>query len=85
MADKAAEVLAEAKQAFAEYRAKQSPQAREEPTFLAGFMAGYLMGFAQGLEDDPFGRVVGRMVRTHNDAIVVAYEARAYTLTVKPS
>ena len=48
-------------------------------------MAGYLMGFAEGLEDDPFGRVVGRMLRSHTEAIAVAYEARTYTLTVKPS
>jgi hypothetical protein len=83
--DKASQVIAEATKAFAHYQQQQNPSAREEGTFLAGFMAGYLMGFAEGLEDDPFGRVVGRMLRTHHDAIVVAYEARTYTLTVKPS
>ena len=85
MADKAAEVAAEASKAFAHYRQQQNPAAREDGTFLAGFMAGYIMGFAEGLEDDPFGRVVGRMLRTHHEAIAVAYDARTYTLTVKPS
>lgn len=85
MADKAAEVAAEARKAFGQYRQQQNPSAQEEGTFLAGFMAGYIMGFAEGLEDDPFGRVVGRMLRTRNEAIAVAYEARTYTLTVKPS
>lgn len=85
MADKAAQVSAEAAKAFAHYRQQQNPSAKEETTFLAGFMAGYIMGFAEGLEDDPFGRVVGRMLRTHNEAIAVAYQARTYTLTIKPS
>ncbi|HUZ78812.1 MAG TPA: hypothetical protein VMV93_14625 [Chloroflexota bacterium] len=85
MADKAAQVTAEAAKAFAQYRQQQNPAAKEETTFLAGFMAGYIMGFAEGLEDDPFGRVVGRMLRSHNVAIAVAYEARTYTLTVQPS
>jgi hypothetical protein len=85
MADKAAEVMAEAKKAFALYRQQQNPSAKEEGTFVAAFMAGYLMGFAEGLEDDPLGRVVGRMLRTHNEAVVVPFEARTYTLTVKPA
>jgi hypothetical protein len=85
MADKAAQVTAAARQAFGQYQQRQNAAAKEEGTFVAGFMAGYLMGFAEGLEDDPFGRVVGRMLRTHNEAIAVAYEARTYTLTVKPS
>ena len=85
MADKAEQVTAEAAQAFVQYRQQQNPAAREEATFLAGFMAGYLMGFAEGLEDDPLGRVVARMVRSRNDAIAVPYEARTYTLSIKPS
>jgi hypothetical protein len=85
MADKAAQVAAEATTAFGHYRQQQNPAAKEENTFLAGFMAGYIMGFAEGLDDDPFGRVVGRMLRSHRDAIAVAYEARTYTLSVKPS
>ncbi|HEY8693254.1 MAG TPA: hypothetical protein VIR57_10985 [Chloroflexota bacterium] len=85
MADKAAQVTGEAKKAFAHYREQQNPATKEEATFVAGFMAGYIMGFAEGLEDDPFGRVVGRMLRTHNEAIAVPYEARTYTLTVRPS
>ncbi len=48
-------------------------------------MAGYLLGFAEGLEDDLFGRIVGRMLRTHVEAIVVPFEARSYTLTLTPS
>ena len=48
-------------------------------------MAGYLMGFAEGLEDDPFGRVVARMLNHHAGAMVVAHEARKYLLSVKPA
>lgn len=83
--DKAAQVMAEARKAFAQYLAQQNPAAKEEATFVAGFMAGYLMGFAEGLDDDPLGRAVGRMLRTHTEAIAVPYEARTYTLTIKPS
>ena len=85
MADKAAEVMAEGQKAFDQYRQAQNPDAQEDGTFVAGFMAGYLMGFAQGIEDDPFGRIVGRMLRGHAEAIVVPHEARTYTLTLKPS
>jgi hypothetical protein len=77
--------MAEARVAFGKYRHAQNPPAQEEGTFVAGFMAGYLMGFAEGLEDDPFGRVVGRMLRGRAEAIVVSYEARTYTLTLTPS
>jgi hypothetical protein len=85
MADKAAQVMAQANKAFAEYRQQQNPAAKEDATFVAGFMAGYLMGFTEGLEDDPLGRTVGRMVRSHTEAVVVPYDARTYTLTVKPT
>ena len=85
MADKAAQVTAEAAKAFDYYRQQQNPAAREEETFVAGFMAGYIMGFAEGLDDDPFGRVVGRMLRSQHEAIAVPYQARTYTLSVKPS
>jgi hypothetical protein len=85
MADKAAEVMAEAKQAFTQYRAGLNHAAVDEGTFVAGFMAGYLMGFAQGLEDDPLGRVVGRMVSHKVEAVAVAHESRQYLLSVKPA
>ena len=85
MADKAAEVSAAAKQAFSQYRQRQNPRAAEEGTFIAGFMAGYLLGFKEGLDDDPFGRVVSRMLANHAKAIVVSHEARTYTLSLTPS
>ena len=85
MADKAAQVSSEARQAFSHYRQQQNPRAVEEGTFVAGFMAGYLMGFAEALEDDPFGRVASRMIGSDVEAIVVSHNARTYTLTLKPS
>jgi len=85
MADKAAQVMGEARKAFVHYQREQNTAAVEDSTFVAGFMAGYLMGYAEALEDDPFGRVVGRMLSHHVNAIAVAHEARKYTLSLVPA
>jgi len=85
MADKAAQVVSEARKAFSHYQREQNTSAVEDNTFVAGFMAGYLMGYAEALEDDPFGRVVARMLSHNVNAIAVAYEARKYTLSLAPA
>ncbi|GEM_PF-2869358 len=87
MADKAAEVIAEGKKAFALYSQQQAGKrtltSGDEPTFLAGFMAGYLMGFAEGLEDDVFGAVVSKMLKGNVNAIVVPFQAHKYALKLE--